>query len=67
MGVFKESCAIITRTDYRDQRQRLGLNVGLNVCLPLLWPVWQSGAALEPNAVILYLGLRTTGRFNPIP
>ena len=35
--------------------------------LPLLWPVWQSGAALEPNAVILYLGLHTTGRFNPIP
>ena len=35
--------------------------------LPLLWSVRQSGAALEHNAVILYLGLHTTWRFNPIP
>ena len=35
--------------------------------LPLLWPVRQSGAAAEHNDVILYLGLHTTGPFNPIP
>ena len=33
----------------------------------LSWPVWQSGAALEHNIVILYLALHTIGRFNPIP
>ena len=36
-------------------------------CLSLLWLVWQSGAALEPNAIIQCLDLHTTGRFNPIP
>ena len=33
----------------------------------LLWPVRQSGAALEYYIVILYLGLHTTSPFNPIP
>ena len=28
--------------------------------LPLLWPVWQLGAAVEHNDVILTLGLHTT-------
>ena len=47
-----------------NQRQRLGLNIGAQY-LPLLWPVWQSGAALEPNIVIFYLGLHTNNHFHP--
>ena len=34
--------------------------------LRLLWLVWQSRGALEHDAIILYLGLHTNGRFNPI-
>ena len=29
--------------------------------LPLLWPVWQLGAAVEHNDVILTLGLHAIG------
>jgi hypothetical protein len=43
------------------QRQQLGLNARTRY-LPLLWPVWQSGAAVEHNDVILSLGSHTTGR-----
>ena len=39
------------------QQQQLGLNARY---LPLIWPVRQSGAPLEHNDVILYLGLHTT-------
>ena len=35
--------------------------------LPLLWPVRQSGGAVEHNNVILYLGLHTTGRVTQTP
>ena len=34
--------------------------------LPLLWPVRQSGAAIEPNDIILD-NLMTSHCFNPIP
>ena len=33
--------------------------------LPLLWPVRQSGAAVEHNDVILYLGLLSKQHVNP--
>ena len=46
------------------QQQQLGLN---SRYLPLIWPVRQLGAPVEHNDVILYLGLQTTGRINPIP
>ena len=42
------------------QRQRLGLNTRARY-LPLVWPVWQSGAAVEHNDVILTLGLHING------
>ena len=35
--------------------------------LSLLWPVRQSGAAVEHNDIILYLGLHTTGRVTHTP
>ena len=41
------------------QREQVGLNVRY---LPLLWPVRQSGAAVEHNDLILILGLHTTSR-----
>ena len=33
--------------------------------LPTLWPVRQLGHALEPNVVVLTLGLHSIGRFIP--
>ena len=49
------------------QRQGLGLNAWARAisALPLASTA-VGGAALKPNAVILHLGLHTTGRFNPI-
>lgn len=48
------------------QREQVGLNVGMQY-QPLLWPVWQSGAAVEHNNVILTLGLHTNGHITHTP
>ena len=49
-------------------KQKWLIGVGLNSgawYLPLLWPVRQSGAAVEHNDVILYLGLLSKQHVNP--
>ena len=49
-----------------NPEEQVGLNVGMQY-QPLLWPVWQSGAAVEHNNVILTLGLHTNGHITHTP